>query len=77
MPATIKLPPQRSSCAWRNGNFAAASAAVAPSTTAINPRIRDTIASVCEISGAFIQRAGKDSVSPLFGALVVRLRMTS
>ncbi|HEV2161253.1 MAG TPA: hypothetical protein VGR52_03330 [Stellaceae bacterium] len=73
-PATIKSPPQRSSWAWRMGNLAAASAAIAPSDIAIIPRIRNTVASVCEISRPVMRRGGKDSVSPLFGALVLRDR---
>lgn len=76
-PATIKSPPQRSSWAWRTGNLAAASAAIAPSAMAIIPRIRNTVASVCEVSQPVMQRSGKDSVSPLFGALVLRDRVIS
>lgn len=76
-PATIKSPPQRSSWAWRTGNLAAASAATAPSAIAIIPKIRNTVASVCEIRGSVMHRGGKDSVSLLFGTLVLRDRANS
>ena len=71
-PATIKSPPQRSSWVWRTGNHAAVSAAIVPSDIAIIPRVRNTVASVCEVRGSVMQRSGKDLVSPLFGALVLR-----
>jgi hypothetical protein len=77
MPTTSKSPPQRSSWAWRTGNLAAASAAIAPSAMAIIPRIKNTVASVHDIGRSVIQQGGKDFVSPLFGTLVLRDRALS
>lgn len=76
-PATIKSPPQRSSWVWRMGNLAAASAALAPSTMAMMPRIRNTVASVYEVSRSVIRHGGKDSVSPRSGALIFHQRVNS
>jgi len=76
-PAISKSPPQRWSWAWRTGKLVAASAVTVPSAMVIIPRIKNTVASVCEICRSVIRQSSKDSVSLLFGALILRDRALS